>query len=308
MRRVLGIDAGGTGTRVLMLDGSQPLFDGRGGRANVAATRSEVIIESLTEATEGCPPPDVVAGCFAGLGGPRTASIASDILAELFPRAELRLASDYVAAVLASPEADVVVVAGTGSIVATQLGDKIVTFGGLGYLLGDQGSAFRYGQALLEHLLLHEPPNLPAYVSDALMSVVGSTERRDVIRCVYEEAAPSELIAKLAPTLTRLADDGVDFATKLVDRHAGHLADDVAAHVTRHLDLPRIRLDLAGGVWRSGAVVEAFSRVLRGRLDDRTLTIRRAARQPVEGALRLGELSPTEICDLVHVTRAGDHR
>jgi len=306
MRRILGIDAGGTGTHARMREGSRTLFDGRGGRANVASAPSDVVLESLTKATEGCPPPDVVAGCFAGLAGAETAGVAANMLTKLFPSAELRLASDYVAAVLASPEANVVVVAGTGSIVASEVGDHIVTLGGLGHLLGDQGSAFRYGQALLEHLLIHEPPELPGYVSDALIALFGSTERRDVIRTVYQHASPPEIIAKLAPTLTRLASDGIEFAAALVERHAGHLADDVAAHVARSVDRPQIRVELAGGVWHSDAVVDTFSRLLQSRLGGRVLTIQHAQLPPVAGALRLGELSPTAVRGLVQLNRVGN--
>src|SRR5205807_213868 len=140
------------------------VFRGEAGPANLSTTPNDQLQANLRKALHNAPQPNFACACFAGLATEDDRQRATIILAELFPKARLRIERDYPAAFVASPDGtDVCVIAGTGSLVCSRIASeseiqnpksKIQNFqksGGNGYVLGDDGSAFQYGRALLRH-------------------------------------------------------------------------------------------------------------------------------------------------------------
>jgi N-acetylglucosamine kinase-like BadF-type ATPase len=292
----VGIDAGGSSAVVRAVANDEVVFAGTSGPANATSTPREDFERHLDEALRGCPTPTRVGGCFAGLGTPGARAVVAEYFHARFPESEVRLAPDYVAALLAgNGRFDVCCVAGTGSVCCSLAGDTLRVSGGRGHLIGDHGSAYRYGQALVSHALELAEADIPGNVADSLEAVFGTTDRREIVRAVHASDAPAPLLARLAPTLTESADRGEAWAQLLVRPEASAFAGTVAHHVRRFQpDMREVRLGLAGGVWASAAVREAFSSAVDRQLSDRRVATARLDVEPVDGAVSLAML-PGEV-------------
>jgi len=140
----LGIDGGGTSCKALCCDEhGVVLWEGRGGPTNWTTTPRETFIFHLEECLAGCPSPDAIAGCFAGILGPEDSFEVESLLISLYPQARVVAEADYCAAFFScSPGTDACIIAGTGSVVVSRSADHWLVGGGGGALLGDVGSAF----------------------------------------------------------------------------------------------------------------------------------------------------------------------
>nr|WP_253769151.1 BadF/BadG/BcrA/BcrD ATPase family protein [Goodfellowiella coeruleoviolacea] len=156
---VVGLDAGGTSTRAVVLDpGGRRLGVGRAGGANPNSHPPEQAADQIRQAL--CAALDEIdpAGISAGvLGMAGSSKLTDPAVADLFEsawraaglRCPLRVVTDCEAAFAAGTPAPsgTVLVAGTGSI-AARIEDRqmVGSVGGYGWLLGDEGSAFWLGR------------------------------------------------------------------------------------------------------------------------------------------------------------------
>lgn len=302
---LVGIDAGGTSTVLRAEVDGRPVFEGVSGPANATSTPAELLERHVVASADGCPEAARVAACVAGLSTTAARSAVGAVLRRRFPASELRLAPDYVAVALASETADVVAIAGTGSVCCSFVAGRLVSTGGLGYLLGDQGSGYRYGQALVDHVLTDYSSNVPSMVWRALENEFGTARRREVVDLVHRSDAPAQLLARFAKTLGDCADRSHPWAIAIVDAEAYRFARTVALHIGRHVDKADVVVDLAGGVWRSRAIRAAFTRHLTLLLPRHDLTVGVATKPPVLGALRLAGLPDAQSRPLCHVELPG---
>src|SRR5438105_3244428 len=123
----LGLDGGGSSLRALAVDErGETVFSGQSGPANLLSTPSESLALHFEKALQGVPMPEAICGCFAGLLTNTDREQAIELLAHYFPKALLRVEPDYAAALAAEQDADLCVVAGTGSIVCSNYRGKLV--------------------------------------------------------------------------------------------------------------------------------------------------------------------------------------
>lgn len=293
MPTFVGLDCGGSTSRVLAVDETgTTLFRGQSGPANLLATPEDIVLANLRRASEGCPPATSVCGAFAGLVGPVEKARAEIMLRDLFPGAAVRAEADYAAAHAASaPGTHVTIIAGTGSLVCgDDAGGKLIKSGGRGYLLGDEGSGYRFGHAALVHFL-RRPSARTANLIAAVESVFGTRDEATIVAKVYGVPSPQPLLARLLPAFAADLDAGAAYAEASAQREEGELAELVATHVETHLfDLPEVRVALAGGVWNAS---DRFERLLHAALEswlpDRRIEIDRIVRPPVQGAIVLAK-------------------
>lgn len=293
MRTFVGLDCGGSSSRVLAVDASgKAIFEGRGGPANLLATPPAVLERSLREATSGCPPPTAVCGAFAGLVGEDERARALGLLERLFPHAALRAEADYAAAHAAAPAGtDVTIVAGTGSLVCGyDRGGNLVKTGGGGYLLGDEGSGFRYGRAALA-AFVHRFEAPSAVLTDEVGAVFGTRDPAAATAVLYATPSPQALLARLFPAFASDLDGGRAYAEEVTEQESRALAAVVARHVDRHLShRSALRVALTGGVWKAtDRLTAALRRALEERLPGRSIEIERTERPPVQGAVELAK-------------------
>jgi glucosamine kinase len=242
---VVGVDAGGTGTRALAvdLDGFR-LGRGASGGANpnshpfdVAAAR---IAEAITLAVTDLDPAECKA-CVVGMAGsskltdPTVATVFYDTWARVGLGCTPRVVTDQEAAFasMTSEPVGTILVAGTGSI-ASRIEERraVKTIGGTGWLLGDEGSAYWMGReavrAVLKLLETHVPdgPMAQAVLGEALGTF--GEDAKETLRSRLITAANAELpirLARFAPLVSAAFDKDDPVAVDIVYRTVDELVD-----------------------------------------------------------------------------------
>jgi glucosamine kinase len=289
----LGLDCGGSSCRALAVDhNGEVVHQGQSGPANLASTYPHKIREHLCQAVKGCPEPDAVAACFAGLLIDEDRKRAEGLLKGLFPAAKLQAQPDYFAALWVCPDPSICVIAGTGSLVASRNQGRVVKSGGGGYLIGDPGSTFQYGRDALRHFLAHGPDGVSEKLRTTVEGRFGLWEGENVLLAkLYRGATPVAAVAKLASALAADAKAGETYAVDSVRCHSKELAAVVATHIERQFaDAKSVGIHLAGGLWEASGLFKAkLEEDLRAELPGITLEIQRIGKAPVHGAVELAK-------------------
>ena len=272
--RILGIDAGGSGSRVVLVEGGQVTELPAGPPMNALLTKGfaqelEKIIRDSDATAVGI-----------GMPGMRSPRHARDTGRSLTERCgvPVRVTGDGDAgqrgAFLGGP--GVVVMAGTGSNAVGRDGDRLVRAGGHGFLLGDEGSAYWLGQTAARMALYWEDGmGGSAALHDAVVDAVGCTLDELIIK-VNTHSSERHMLTPLAPVLTTLAvTDPV--ARGIAEQAADHLIA-LAEAVQRRLG--KLPVAGTGGVFDSELIWDRFAA--------RTGAIRPQASPAVGAALLAG--------------------
>jgi len=290
----VGLDCGGSSTRVLAIDESgKTVFRGQSGPANLLSTPESQLRVSLRTACHNCPKAASVFGCFAGLIDDEVRNRAIGYLKRIFPSAKtIRAEADYVAALAAcGKDTDACVIAGTGSIVCSWQDGRVVKAGGRGPVLGDVGSASHIGRLLLNRYL-DEPSQASATLRKAVTEIFGSAIDRDIIRRLYGEGSAPAMLGMLGKTAAKEAANGSQAAKQIIETEMLGLCQVVARHLkSTKPDAPRFKIGLAGGLWKSGPIYKSeFENCLKNEMKVETeLFVLKKA--PVEGAALLAKES-----------------
>ena len=287
----VGLDCGGSSSRVIGVDSSgEILFQGQSGAANLLSTPEGRIRKNLGHATSGCPQPDYVCGCFAGLINDTVRTKGLQLLGDLFPKAQLRAEPDYFAALLANPETDVCVVSGTGSLVCSRRNGIVVKSGGRGYILGDEGSGFQFGRDALLNFL-DRPKDVSPGMERAITEIFGSTVESELVSSVYRAPSPATILAKLAKPLAQDASNRRPYAVESVRKNLGGLVRIVSSHIDKnHAESTALRVSLAGGIWKAGSVYkDTFQILLEEAVPGVQFEIQKLNRPPLHGAVELAK-------------------
>lgn len=254
---VVGVDAGGTTTRVVVAElGGRVVGAARGEGGNPVAHGESIVAERIAEtlrAALAAVDPADVAAAVAGLAGARVSCAERD---GIWRRAGLPISplvvSDVQLAFVAGTDRPdgTVLVAGTGAVAAECRGRTPVRYAdGHGWLLGDRGSGYWLGreavQLTLAQLDRGDPPTgLCGRVLDALLGASApAATRTRLLGAVYAE--PPVRLARLAPLVLRAAGTADPDALHLVERAADHLLAALATVRPPDSHLPVV---LAGGV------------------------------------------------------------
>jgi glucosamine kinase len=286
----LGLDCGGSSCRAVAVDEAGAiLHQGQAGPANLASTPPGKLQSHVIKSSKDAPRPDFVCACFAGLLIQDDRLRAEEMLRTVFPGAEVRAEPDYYAALMASDDADICVIAGTGSLVCSRHEGRLVKSGGRGYILGDIGSAYQYGRAAMLHFLDAGSGNVSESLRKLIEERFGSLTENDVLAKLYRGGLPAAQLAKLAPAFAKDARAGAEYTVPVLEEQSAGLARIVASHAERYIGrTPELSISLAGGLWESSTVFRnAFESKLRAMIPHSALTLMRIARPPVHGAVQL---------------------
>lgn len=287
----LGLDCGGTSCRALALDGTGAhIFSGQAGSANIATNRPERILKNLQHASQDCPKPDFVCGCFAGLLTESDRRQAIELLKTAFPYSVVRAEPDFRAPLKLSEGSNICVLAGTGSLVCSIHDGKIEKTGGRGYVLGDKGSAFQYGRIALLHFL-DEPQAASRSLRNAVHERFGSSKEPEVVAALYKVGTPASQLAKLFNAFARDAKAGEPYALNAIHMQTSMLAEVVNRHVNRYFPgQTPLTISLVGGVWSGGSVFKDALKVhLEQELAGVELILNKISQPPVRGAAELAK-------------------
>ncbi len=277
---VLGVDLGGSTTRVLIADlAGRTVGSGTAGGGNPVSRGLDAMRVNLTRALEAALGElDRSAGAMAvlGLAGVTTygdafhravgevwSAVGLSCPRQLRPDTEVAFAAGGVG------EHGFVLLSGTGAIAAYLADGRIVaSVDGHGWLLGDRGSGFWVGREGIMAALAAIEGNGPQTslresVPAALgVPVVDGAAR--LARSAYQR--PPVTLAELAPVVTDAASRGDPVALHIMSRTAAALLDSlrgVQRAVGSPIDLPVV---LGGGLLRAGnpASRDLCQRVRRG--------------------------------------------
>lgn len=221
------VDAGGTSTRAALADAHGHIV----ARSSVGAGSYSVLsldawTRRMCEALEACANEAPIVHAWigsAGIDAPESARVATEALRNAMPHVLEWTVTNDAALLCASVPRDrpcVVSIAGTGSVVLAYDAQRTLTkrVGGLGWLLGDEGSAVGVGRAALRHVLCEASPLL-----DVILSATGVATADDLLGYVYTDDSRAR-IAALAQVVTRAAHDGDAVARHILEQEAQAMA------------------------------------------------------------------------------------
>lgn len=237
----LAIDAGGTKTELLLADSARELARVRTGsikRLNTAAEVAEsrlaaalAELESLTGVDAG----RMTRTCV-GASGFSVPLVADWLRAQLRARVagELVLCGDEEIALDAAFEGrpGVLALAGTGSnVIARDAAGRILSAGGWGPVLGDEGSGHWIGLEGVRAALRARDEQRPSLLLDAIQEAWGLDDLREVIQRGNASSSPG--FADLTPVVLRAAEGGDAVAAEVLARAGEELARTVRVVLER---------------------------------------------------------------------------
>ncbi len=201
--------------------------------------------EEMIQAFRQIPPKGVRQIHYYGTGcstGPNRAKVHL-ALKKAFPEVQLvEVDSDIMGAArgLCQHEPGIAGILGTGSNSCVFDGNSIIKqHGGLGYILGDEGSGAVLGKMMMQDFLNHK---LPAHLENELEGQF-SLNRELLLHKVYRQPLPNRYLASFAPFVHHYREDG--YIQGLLARHFNDFFESLLWAFSDYTDLP---LHLTGSV------------------------------------------------------------
>jgi glucosamine kinase len=288
MPHYLGIDAGGTHTRArLVSDDGEILGAGETGAANTPAGLPhalQVIEESYSQAIcQAGIAESGISSIHAGIGiaGLNRRGVLDGLKAHPFPFKSTAFASDAAIANLGAHagEDGAIVVVGTGSIGFARVGEEIVTIGGYGFAVSDEGSGAELGLRAIRRALWARDGRIPhtALTREVLDHFHGSAG--EIVD--WTASATPRDYAAFAPMVIQHANQG-DATGELIVQEA---AQRIGAVIRTMIERGAPHCCLMGGVapyirdWLAPSIRARLREPLGDALDGAILLARRRAAQ-----------------------------
>ena len=265
----IGIDGGGTRTRVGIALGDGTLLERREAKSsNIYAVGEEsakdhvrALLDEALASYEGYP----IGGCCfssAGLGRHSEEQMWSAFFDGYFNGQVHTLLTSNGLALLAGtlPQpAGLCLISGTGSIcIGRNKEGAIVRSGGFGAILGDEGSAWWIAkEAIRGSLLAAEGRGCPTILGQAITGQLKLTALENLIGWANDKERTKAQIASLAPAVTDAAEGGDELATRILDGAVSHLIELVEATEARLPPSWPHHLGLGGGVLEKDRYIQS---------------------------------------------------
>ena len=251
--RLLGVDAGGSATRAVLVSGEQLVARFDDGPLNLLlhedAFERLVLLVKESGAT---------AAAF-GLAGLRGAAEGRKLEQRLAAAtgADIAVADDTEVALLGAFDGGpgIVVIAGTGSnAFGRDASGRAARVGGYGFLLGDEGGAYWIAsRALRAALHSYDGTGLKSELLESTITASYGLDFEAIVRLVHTNAADRQLVARIAKVVMELDDP---LMNAILDEGARSLATmALALRETLGGDLP---IAMHGGVFGNPRIREHF--------------------------------------------------
>lgn len=269
----LGVEGGGTKTTaILCSETGRQLRTLKLGCGNVAVLDRGSIAELLEELVSGLSitvPLAHATFAFAGIGRAKEKDVVKNLISRagignftLMTDAELHYFSVF------GDSQGILIAAGTGSICLTRTAaGTFQQFGGLGYLLGDEGSGYDIGNRAIRSVIHAAERGDPrSLLSQELLRFYDLQQSREFVSLVYSSRNPFKLIASCAKLVGEVAEKGDPTAREIIWAAAESLVELAAAACHSHPPGTRHRVGLVGGVLRENSPAQrAFMEIARQR-------------------------------------------
>jgi N-acetylglucosamine kinase len=269
MSYVLGIDGGGSKTVcVLINDKRQILGRGEAGTSNyqsVGIEAAKYSIESAINqaimATDENITIDAICLGLAGVGRTKDIELIKNIIKDIPIISNIKpqniiISHDALIALVGGIGNDVgiVVAAGTGSIVfGRNHRGETTRVGGWGYILGDEGSAYKIAVAGMQAALkAYDRRGVFTSLLEDFKNHFGLRNIEELIEIVYRSGLGVKEIAALAPIVDNAAVEGDEVANKIIDDAVQELVK-ATVTVIDEIFVEREFLEVVttGSVWKS---------------------------------------------------------
>ena len=276
---VLGLDGGGTQTRVLAADlDGRSMGTGAAGACNLAAVSpGEALAAALSAADDaleraGGSRADVASVCAGVAGASYTERRALFLLGlqAAFPHAGVSVEPDYAIALTGATggEPGMIVIAGTGSAAyGENAAGETHRTGAYGYLIDDGGSGYGVGrEALAAVLRAADGTGAATALTERVLAALHLHSLSEIVPGVYGGGLSRVTIAGLSRTVASASEDGDTVARAILLRAGGTLAQ-LAHGITLRLfaeEAAPFPVVTIGGLWNAGDVLaDVFARSLR---------------------------------------------
>ena len=217
--------------------------------AGVAPERLDAVGLGLTSAQRELAPIPRIEGIVREIAAPATIWVDTDFVSNL--------------AGASGGRPGIVVIAGGGSIgYGIDAEGREAIAGGLGYLMGDEGSGWFLGiEALQAAARAEDRRDEPTALLDGLLRHFGFTSMREILRVIYRDGFERAEVSRLAPLVIATARSGDQVARRIVASGVDGLAG-LALGVARQLHQPgdAIAVFPTGGIFgATDLVLEPFS-------------------------------------------------
>jgi N-acetylglucosamine kinase-like BadF-type ATPase len=298
----LGVDGGGTKTEAILVDASGAVVARQSGPGcnpsivgpEAARTIAEATLRALVAPLRRADPGFEAEATLLCMAGSR--AFWQEFAGSLVKFGRVVAVDDSlpVLELATGGEPGLVLHSGTGSFVAARgpsvAGQAVGPFGsghyagGLGWRLGDPGSAYDLGRRAIAYALLELQGWMPpSGLAELVRAQTGLRGHQEIARHFYAEPANVGAVAALAPGVLRLAGEGDPAALDVAVESAAELlklALRVAAKLFPETPPGSIRARLSGRILTHPAVAKALA-------DRSELRLRPIAEQPIEGVRRL---------------------
>ncbi len=249
---VLGIDAGGTGTRAVLVDGGIVVRRFTGGPMNLLLHADAVDRLVVLVAESGA---SLVGIGLPGLRGAQPSAALSERLSAA-TSATVVVGNDADAALAgAFPSGDgAVVLAGTGSIALGRSHGVAHRAGGHGFLIGDEGSGWWIGRQAVRAALAERDAGRSAGALSCALTDALRTDLDGIVAKVYADPRDRTLLAGLVPAVAACDDDA---AREVLAAAADALAQ-LADTIRQALATPDLPVAYVGGVFGCAVIRERF--------------------------------------------------
>jgi|BEDMetMinimDraft_2_1075160.scaffolds.fasta_scaffold01552_4 N-acetylglucosamine kinase-like BadF-type ATPase len=281
---LVGVDAGGTHTRAIACtcDGEE-IGRGRAGPANFHNVGLEVAMENVRKAVAetGVKDPDFVCLGMAGLDTKRDLELVRPLAERLGKR--VRLEHDGFVTLYAQTlgEPGVITISGTGSAVVGYDKKRKIRAANMGWLLGDEGSAYWMGREALRTLTrAMQGMTKHGLMTKMMKEKVGIKTLDDLVEWAYYNGHRVSEIAGIAQVVEMAARQGDPSALRIMSTAAKELAYQ-STKVALKVGVDKVYV--VGGVFESKLYFDMFSQ----ETGKKGVKTERAEREGVLGSLLL---------------------
>lgn len=277
MSYILGIDGGGSKTICILMDDTrQVLGRGEAGASNYQSIGIEASLKSIESAiymavNEAIKITNVInieAICLglAGVGRTGDIEVVKNLVKELqtsklllvnweLQPANIVISNDALIALVGGVghPVGIVVAVGTGSIVFGQNPQgETKRVGGWGYILGDEGSAYKIAVTGMQAALkAYDGRDISTSLIDAFTQHLGLDSIEDLIEVIYRRGWGVKQIAALAPIVDLAAASGDEVANKIIDDAVQELVKATSTVIDAIFSLGSVvEVVTTGSIWR----------------------------------------------------------
>ncbi len=258
MNYYLGIDGGGTKTKVIVINELEEIvFENVSGPSSVDTVSREETLKAFLDSLKGLNKEITFKACFAGLGGivfnhdKETVISLMKELPQVNSDTILKAENDMHNALYSGLLFDegIALIAGTGMVAfGKDLDGKEAKCGGWGYKEGDLGSAYSMGKRALRYMIRAYDGRyeIDDFAKEIALKV-GLKRPEDIIKIMNELHLNRTAVADLSRIVNKYANAGNEYASIIADKMTDELVLAVSG-VLKQLNLKEKRLVVVGSL------------------------------------------------------------